>query len=66
MIENQNSPDYRPKSRKQLAEEYGVSTRTLRRWFKNKELIIPPSLLLPKDLELIYKVLGNPHSSNDG
>ncbi len=60
MNNKQNLSHLRPKSRKQLADEYGVSPRTLRRWFKSKELIMPPSLLLPKDLELIYNVLGNP------
>ncbi len=66
MINNQNARDLRPKSRKQLADEYGVSPRTLRRWFKSKELILPPSLLLPKDLEVIYSVLGDPRSRNNG
>lgn len=60
MINKQNLHDFRPKSRKQLADEYGVSPRTLRRWFKSKNLRLPSSLLLPKDLELIYNVLGNP------
>ena len=60
MINKQNLPDFRPKSRKQLADEYGVSPRTLHRWFKSKNLTLPPSLLLPKDLELIYNILGNP------
>ena len=62
---NQNPSLFRPKSRKQLAEEYGVSPRTLRRWFKSKNLIMPPSLLLPKDLEQIYKILGNPQNRID-
>lgn len=66
MIDKQNFSDFRPKSRKQLANEYGVSPRTLRRWFKSKELVMPPSLLLPKDLEIIYSVLGDPRNGNGG
>ena len=65
MSNKQNLHNFRPKSRKQLADEYGVSPRTLRRWFKNNKLTLPPSLLLPKDLELIYNVLGNPQSENN-
>ncbi len=64
MINKQKLPNYRPKSRKQLADEYGVSPRTLRRWFKKKELTLPRSLLLPKDLESIYKTLGDPKGGN--
>lgn len=60
MNNKQNLSHLRPKSRKELANEYGVSPRTLHRWFKNNSLTLPPSLLLPKDLELIYNVLGNP------
>jgi len=64
MLNKQNLPDCRPKSRKQLADEYGVSPRTLRRWFKRKELTLPQTLLLPKDLKVIYKKLGNPKDGN--
>jgi len=64
MNNKQNSPRCRPKSRKELANEYGVSPRTLRRWFKKKALSLPRSLLLPKDLKVIYKKLGNPKDGN--
>lgn len=60
MVNKQNAYNFLPKSRKQLADEYGVSPRTLRRWFKRKKLTLPRSLLLPKDLDVIYSVLGNP------
>jgi transposase len=36
------------KSRKEIAEELGISTRTLKRWTKKFEIEIPSGLICPK------------------
>lgn len=46
------------KSRQEIAEEYGVSTRTLSRWIQNHDLLIPKGLICPKDQEVIYEKFG--------
>lgn len=49
------------KTRYQLASEYGIEPRTLRRWIKKANLSIPAySLLKPKDVKLIYTEFGEP------
>ncbi|WP_175574375.1 helix-turn-helix domain-containing protein [Algoriphagus marinus] len=50
------------KTRQQVADEYGISARTLSRWFQNKKLRIPKGLLSPKVQELIYQEFGKPIS----
>ncbi len=47
------------KTRQQVADEYGVSVRTLARWIKQKDLEIGKGLLTPFDQELIYKTFGS-------
>ena len=49
------------KTRQQLADEYGVNRTTFWRWVKKrvpKQLIPPPGLLTPQQVELIYDFLG--------
>jgi hypothetical protein len=48
------------KSRQEIAEEYGISTRTLSRWFQKSNLIVPNGLLSPKIQEVIYQKFGKP------
>jgi uncharacterized protein YjcR len=49
------------KSRKELASEYGVCARTMRRWLKRKGFDhLPSELILPVDLRKIYKAFGLP------
>ena len=48
------------KTRQQIAFEYGVSPRTLRRWLKQSEIDLPKRLLCPKEQNLIYKKFGKP------
>ncbi len=48
------------KTRKELADEYGVSPRTFRRKLKSKNLDLPNGLITPKDLEKIYQTFGVP------
>lgn len=52
------------KSRKQLASDYGVSIRTLYRWIKKEGVSLPPGLIKPATLKLIYKKFGNPNEFN--
>ena len=49
------------KSREQIANEYGICVRTLRRWIQKKKLTIKNGLISPKEQELIYKTFGNPN-----
>lgn len=51
------------KSREQIANEYGISARTLKRWLKKNKIFIKRGLICPKDQELIYKTFGNPNNS---
>jgi transposase-like protein len=41
------------KSRQEIAQEYGISARTLCRWIKKNQLLIPNGLISPKDQDLI-------------
>ncbi len=43
------------KSRQEIAQEYGISARTLCRWLKKNQLFIPNGLISPKDQDLINK-----------
>ena len=48
------------RSRQELAEEYCISTKTLKRWFKRASLDIPNGLITPIDLLKIYEAFGIP------
>lgn len=50
------------KTRKQIALEYGISERTLRRYLKKLEIEIPSGNLTPKSQKIIYENLGYPKS----
>jgi hypothetical protein len=43
------------KSRQEIAQEYGISARTLCRWIKKNQLLIPNGLISPKDQDQINK-----------
>ena len=49
------------KTRQQIANEYGISTRTLRRWLTQNDITLPSRLLGPKEQELIYQTFGRPY-----
>lgn len=51
------------KSRQQIANEYGVCTKTLSKWFKEEKIYIKRGLINPKNQEIIYKKLGIPNNS---
>jgi transcriptional regulator with XRE-family HTH domain len=55
-----------PKTRSQLACEYGVSVRTINRWLEDKNLKIPQGLICPNDLRIIYATLGPSKNINSG
>ena len=48
------------KTRSQIALEYGITTRTLRRWLKSHKVNIPNRLICPKDQQKIYETFGYP------
>jgi DNA invertase Pin-like site-specific DNA recombinase len=50
------------KSRKEVAQEYGISNRTLYRWLKDANIILPSGLIDPLHLKIIYKTFGTPKS----
>ena len=52
-------PDYRPKSKKLLASEYGVSVDTIRKWCKMIK-INKCSLLFPHEVREFYIHFGHP------
>jgi DNA-binding transcriptional regulator YiaG len=50
-------------SKSELANQYGISVRTLAKWLENiPELVIDKNvrLLTPKQVKLIYEKLGEP------
>ncbi len=51
---------YAIKTRKQMADEFGVSERTFRRYLKKYSIELPSGNILPKYQRLIYDTLGNP------
>ena len=52
---------FQVKTRQQIAHEYGISARTLRRWLQKTDIKLPNRLLGPKEQRLIYEEFGNPH-----
>lgn len=48
------------KTRRQIADEYGISPRTLKRRCEKNGIDLPSGLIYPKDILLIYKKLGWP------
>lgn len=52
------------KSRKQIADEYGISPRTLRRWLKKYDIVLPKRLLCSKEQQMIYESFGHPQAKS--
>ena len=48
------------KTRRQIAQEYGITPRTLRRWLKSHQIELPRRLIAPQDQLLIYENFGYP------
>ncbi len=49
-----------PKTRQELANEYGICVRTLRRWITEAGLHIPRGSITPNHLKQIYDKIGKP------
>ncbi|MDX9892216.1 MAG: helix-turn-helix domain-containing protein [Bacteroidales bacterium] len=49
-----------PKFRNEVADEYGISLRTLNRWIKRAGLDIPNGLIDPYHLKIIYRAFDIP------
>jgi transposase-like protein len=56
--------EHKAKTRQQVADEYGVSVKTLYRWIICHKLSIEKGLLTPKEQQRIYKLFGKPHNIN--
>jgi hypothetical protein len=50
----------RPKTRMEIAEEYGITVETLRCRLRGAKVKIPPGIIFPKHIKLIYYALGIP------
>lgn len=51
------------KTRQEIADEYGISRRTLLRWLKKQNIHLPNGLVTPKVQELIYQHFGYPQQN---
>ena len=52
--------DLKPRTRQQLADEYGVDRKTLYNWLKKLKLQTHSGLLTPSCLRTIYDEFGDP------
>lgn len=48
------------KTRQQIADEYGISRKTLSRWLKKADIDLEGYLISPKEQALIYETFGDP------
>ena len=48
------------KTREEIAGEYGITRRTLYNWLKDAGIVLRGKLLCPKEVQKIYKLLGEP------
>lgn len=53
------------KTRLQLAEEYGISRRTLYRLLKRYKIDLPSGVLPPEAVLRVYQALGRPNRATD-
>lgn len=54
------TPSLPPKSRRQIAAEYQISSDTLRRRLRRMKIAIPNGLILPAHQRQVYERLGYP------
>jgi len=52
------------KTRLQIAEEYGISRRTLYRLLKRYKIDLPAGVLPPEAVQRIYQELGRPNRAD--
>ncbi len=55
--------EFKPKTREELADEYGISRKTLYNWLKKLDYPFAQGLFSPKCLKNIYKKYGDPSRS---
>ncbi|SDC54031.1 Helix-turn-helix domain-containing protein [Algoriphagus faecimaris] len=55
---------YRAKSRQEIAQEFGISAKTLTRWIQKENLPITRGLVSPKEQSLIYLKFGVPQKAS--
>jgi len=48
------------KTREQVAEEYGITAKTLKKWIKNSGMELPSGLINPAWQERIYQHFRHP------
>lgn len=48
------------KTRQEIANDYGISIKTLNRWIKKAKLDLPSGLIDPLHLRIIYETFGIP------
>ncbi len=53
-----------PKTRQQIAQEYGIHRSTLDRKLKKVNIQLPRGVVMPKDVRRIYDTLGWPEKHN--
>lgn len=53
-------PILRAKTREEVADEYGIKSRTLYRWLVKAKIKLPKGLIKPCHLILIYNKFGTP------
>ena len=58
--------ELKAKTRQEVAKEYDISTKTLKKWLTKAQIDLPRGLIQPKDLALIYERFGVPKVSDSG
>ncbi len=54
-----------PKTKHQIAQDLGISLRTLQRWIKKSDLEVPRGLVCPQKQKEIKDTLGYSNSRQD-
>jgi len=57
---NPNAIQLTPKTRQQIAKEYGIHRETLKSKLEEQDIQLPRGVVMPKDVRKIYDALGWP------
>lgn len=60
-----NPHNFSAKTKKELANAYKISVKTLMRKVKPLSIDVPGQMIYPKQLEIIFTSLGNPYLKTD-
>lgn len=55
-----NNNHSKAKTRKQIADEHGISRKTFQRWRKKASIELSNGLITPKEQEEIHSIFGKP------